>query len=329
MPAPVTPLAKSGKTESKSDLPATRRTSSAPGTLPAAFPPANTSSADFDLPIGAPVVAAPIAPATPAPISTPAPTPAPVFTAPAADVRVSEAYDEPRRRGMPIGAWIGIAGAIAFGIALAVMIGIKFIFVEEPVVATNTPEVETPVRDPGLDLVEPEQPVVEEPEVQEETEVATNMEQRPRNPNAGTMTQETQPQMRELTAAERAILERAGQETGVTPTLMVQDNLSGEGGANLRSLDEAAIGRVVTANRPSLQRCFTTAIRGLPEAPTVRVNVQLTISPGGRVSNVSASAAQPIGNLLPCVESSVSRWVFPRSNGATTTRFPVLFTGAS
>jgi hypothetical protein len=166
--------------------------------------------------------------------------------------------------------------------------------------------------------------------VQEETEVATNMETRPRNPSNGSMTQQaTEPQMRELTAAERAILERAGQETGVTPTLMVQDNLSGEGGSNLRSLDEAAIGRVVTANRPSLQRCFTTAIRGLPEAPTVRVNVQLTISPGGRVSNVSASAAQPIGNLLPCVESSVSRWVFPRSNGATTTRFPVLFTGAS
>jgi hypothetical protein len=230
---------------------------------------------------------------------------------------------------MPIGAWIGIAGAIAFGIALAVMIGIKFIFVEEPVVATNTPEQETPVRDPGLDLVEPDQPVVEESVVQEEPEVATNMETRPRNPNAGTMQQATEPAMRELTAAERAILERAGQETGVTPTLMVQDNLSGEGGSNLRSLDEAAIGRVVTANRPSLQRCFTTAIRGLPEAPTVRVNVQLTISPGGRVSNVSASAAQPIGNLLPCVESSVSRWVFPRSNGATTTRFPVLFTGAS
>jgi predicted Zn finger-like uncharacterized protein len=329
VPAPVAPFP---KTDSRSDLPAvTRRTSSAPGTLPAASLPATPRpaaadlSADFDLPIGAPVVAA--APAVAGPVAVAAP----ISTPPAADVgRMSDSYEERPRRSLPIGAWIGIAGAIAFGIALAVMVGIKFIFVEPVQVAENDPRADEPVRDPGLDLSEADPPVVDDEVVEPENEADPAVEEsRPRNSNTAMTNQAPQgSNMRELTAAERAILERASQG-GVTPTLMVNDNIASEGGSSLRSLDETAIARVVSGNRPVLQRCFTTAIRGMPEAPTVRVNVELTISPGGRVSNVRASAAQPIGNLLSCVESSVQRWIFPRSNGATTTRFPVLFTGAS
>ena len=81
---------------------------------------------------------------------------------------------------------------------------------------------------------------------------------------------------------------------------------------------------VVVRGRKLLQRCYETALRGVGSEQTVRLDVDIEVSPPGRVTSVRTN-----GDALPgmdlCVMRTVKAWHFPRSDGGAQTRFPVIF----
>jgi len=105
----------------------------------------------------------------------------------------------------------------------------------------------------------------------------------------------------------------------------VQDQ--GESRARTGPVDAAQLTAVVTRNRPALRRCYETAIRGMGDPPTVRVNVTVHVGVSGGVTNVSAvQERQNLGGLSQCIESTVRRWRFPSSGTAGPPfAFPVVF----
>lgn len=111
-----------------------------------------------------------------------------------------------------------------------------------------------------------------------------------------------------------------------------------QGGPNLRAPTEDAratpgqtgqltaqqLSSVVLKGRKNLQRCYETALRGSNSSDTVRLDVEIEVSPSGNVMVVKAN-----GKALPgmdeCITRSVKMWRFPISGEATQTRFPVVF----
>jgi outer membrane biosynthesis protein TonB len=86
--------------------------------------------------------------------------------------------------------------------------------------------------------------------------------------------------------------------------------------------------RVVTAqsNQLALRRCYEVAIRGMPEAPAVRLDVEVVVGASGTVTRASA-AGNDVGQLKNCVETTVRRWRFPPSSNGGRAQFPVVFSG--
>lgn len=81
---------------------------------------------------------------------------------------------------------------------------------------------------------------------------------------------------------------------------------------------------MVSKNRPELQRCYEVAVRGMADAPTVRMDVDVTVGVSGTVTRVRARGSG-VGDLRECIERSVRRWRFPSSGSETQTSFPVVF----
>ncbi len=286
--------------------------------------------------------------AAPAPAPTPAPTPAPVEAVPA------EA-PERRRRAIPIGAWIAIAGAMAFGVALAVMVGTHFL-TQPPAVATApaptpppadptpdptpaTPELEVPaeVEEPGGE--EGETPADPDPEAEGSAQTGAGGSRRAGGGgrsttttvgSAGAGTGTTRPSGGEsLTAAQREALARAGADTSAPAQISGARNPLLEGGGSRAAAAELTadqIRTVVNRNRSSVQQCYETEARRAGTAPTVRINAAVTIGASGTVTRVSSQGGS-FGTLGNCIERAVRRWVFPRSSGPTSTSIPFVFSG--
>jgi hypothetical protein len=89
-------------------------------------------------------------------------------------------------------------------------------------------------------------------------------------------------------------------------------------------LDGDAVRATVTTNKPRLQRCYERAIRGQQSAPSVRLDVSVTVAASGRVKSVSAAGDGP-GGLAECIEASVRRWRFPESSEGGPAKFPIVF----
>ncbi|MBX3251678.1 MAG: AgmX/PglI C-terminal domain-containing protein, partial [Myxococcales bacterium] len=275
--------------------------------------PDDSDDDPFALPIAAPAASAPAAPAT-------------TFSAP-----------PPARRGLPVGAWIAIVGAGAFGMTLAIAVAGKMLSEPEPV-AEALPIDETPILpseavvdvDPSLvdEAVEPSD-VVEEPThegTDEPTATAMGVASAMRPTTTAPPTTTTA--MSTLSAEEQARLALLTMGTASSsPTMIAVSGSGGSSGAT-NNLDDADVRRVVTAqsNQLALRRCYETAIRGMPEAPAVRLDVEITVGTSGTVTRVSATG-QSVGNLTPCVEQTVRRWRFPASANGGSARFPVVFSG--
>jgi len=258
----------------------------------------------------------------------------PAATAPAAPDAFTAApvsFERVRaRRGLPVGAWIAIAGAGAFGMMLAAMVGTKLlreddaseVAVAEPTGSGETAQPELIVPDEVEESVE-EQPTEEGSEEEGSsgtTRPRTGTTKRPAGSTGG-----TQP-TKQLTAEQRRLLERFSGETGAAPgNIAVQDQ--GESRARAGQVDAAQLTAVVTRNRPALRRCYETAIRGMGDPPTVRVNVTVHVGVSGGVTGVSAvQERQNVGGLSQCIESTVRRWRFPSSGtAAPPIAFPVVF----
>ena len=291
--------------------------------------PAEEVSRESQRPLGAP------APATvhgdPF-FGTPAPADPFAASAPAPIADQSVQAMRPARRGLPVGAWIAIAGAGAFGMMLAAMVGTKLLSDDDtPAVAAVTPQTgEQEQATP--ELVVPDELEEEPTEAAAEEEETSEREgtARPRSTGGARSTGTTGgTKTKQLTAEERALLERFGQEGGAAPSkIRVEDDQAGQ--ARRGQVDAAALNAVVSRNRPQLRRCYEIAIRGMGDPPTVRVNVRVTISGAGRVSNVAATAnGATLSGLGNCVESAVRQWRFPGAGETVVTEFPVVFAPGS
>ncbi len=246
-------------------------------------------------------------------------------------LHLDSALAPPPRRGLPVGAWIGIAGAGAFGITLAVIIGLRFVFPPEPVAvapaAPSVPEpdmVIEPMPEEILDEVLVEEPVEEEAAPGEEDAAPSRPE------SSGAQARRPTPRMSDshLSEEEQRRLQQAGLGGG-GPNLtgLSMGFNTGSTGSRGGELSEAQIASVVSRNRPQLRRCYETAVRGNPEPPSIRVNISVQIAATGRVSSVRAQSSGSLPGLNECVQGTVRRWVFPRSGGATPLTFPVVFSG--
>ncbi|MEM7608292.1 MAG: GYF domain-containing protein [Myxococcota bacterium] len=313
--------------------------SSSPFAEPAPEPkqPAAPPPSDDDLAFGAPIeAAAPAAATTPA--AAPAAAPAP---APPATFATEPSYMPPKRRQLSVPAIGLIFGCVAFGVALAVVVGQRMLADDpQPVAAADTSETAEPaqpaeaVPDIPPEVEEPEQPVAEtegEPEeAGEETpeDTSEGTSARRTTPRNGTrMTSAMAGSMTDLTDEQRALLERFGDSSG-GPTIMRQ-GLSGSGSAMTgMALDSAALTRVVRApaNQRALQRCYETAIRGNPNPPEARVDVNLRILGSGRVQSATVRGDN-VGSLRQCLTGVVRRWRFPATGAETQTSFPLVFGG--
>jgi hypothetical protein len=257
----------------------------------------------------------------------------PALGAPPASPPVDVALTEPprrRKRAIPIGAWIAIAAAGAFGMTLAVFVATSLLTQPEPVADSSTveePEGEPANAEPDLVLDNPDEELTseadgeEETEDEEETTTGTRGAGMRRSTSMGTGSTTA---MRELTAEQQALIDRMG-GAGSAGGNINTDELGSSSMMNTRpQLTENQLRTTVNNNRRSLQRCYELAIRGAGEPPTIRLDVQVTIAESGRVTRVNATG-RDFGGMKACVQSNVRRWRFPASGGTTQTQFPVVF----
>lgn len=344
-----------------------RRTSSSTGIPRQAEPTGERTGRNNVIPIGGRLgaAAAPAPPAPepiPAPVFAPVPGPAPADDGLPADLSLPAALSAPgadlaaaplsassaapaARAGIPVGAWIAIAGAGAFGIALAFMVMARMFSSEPAPVASNqtTPEVEAPTPVADLTLTAPiaeptPEPIAEpgepgetepgetEPAAPSESPTAMRRSGAPRPAGAGTGTGTMRSKTKQMSAEERELLARFGGGTGAAPSKIRGVTGIEESGPRREPLDATQLSRVVSANRPGLQRCYDRAIRGRGEPPSVRMDIQLRVASSGRVTRASASG-NDFGGLKSCLEASVRRWRFPASSAGAETRFPIVFSG--
>ena len=288
------------------------------------------------------VTPAPAAPAAPAAMSVSA---AQTF-APAPVVAREEAA--PRRKGLPVGAWMGIAGAIAFGAVFAFVAAQRMLpptTAAPAAVATVTPPVApTEPEPPPVELDLPVETPVETAPVVGETAPPVAPEAVAGTHHAGSDHPATRPPATGGSptgpttsaadeAARRALLERlGGSDTSGGPATIggpaTRRDLRETETAGTGELTAEQISHVVTRERAGLTRCWETAIRGMRETPTVRMDVDLTIGSSGTVSSTTARGPT-VGTLSDCIERSVRRWRFPASGGTSRTSFPVVFSGTN
>ncbi len=243
---------------------------------------------------------------------------------------------------------IALVGVAVFCAVLAIFVGKKLLSDEpEPVAVADTPAT-IPSTDPveatpELDVPEDSLPT-EEPGGETETEPAGETEnsgetseenpgdeRQPRAPskrprNTGSTSAMDDSSAMELSAEQRAMLERFGSGNTAEPNVAGINVGMGRSSTMAAQLDSAAVRRVVsaTSNRNMLQRCYNGAIRGNPNPPNVRMDVRIRVGASGRVTSASATGDN-VGQLRRCIETSVRRWRFPASSDGGEAAFPVVF----
>ncbi len=307
-----------------------------PGAAPASVPPAPASvppAADPLADMFAPPAPAAM-PAAPGPAAMPAAAAAPAM----APVRPSAAPPARRKRAIPVGAWIAIVAAGAFGITLAVFVGTNLMrgpadpapVAVAPAAAAVGEGAESAAPEIDIDD-EPTDEVVDAPEGEVDDAVGDGPGPRT-TPRRGNGEAHRTPQtagmsttsMRPLSAEQQALLDRMGGSGSAGSNIVTTMSTEGSMAASGRQLTGDQLRSTVSSNTRSLRRCYELAIRGAGDPPTIRLDVQVTIAATGRVTRVSASG-RDFGGMKACLESNVRRWRFPRGGATTQTQFPVVF----
>ncbi len=248
----------------------------------------------------------------------------------------------PRKQSMPVGAWIAIVGAAAFGITLGVMVGLKWIWgsdgsgsriANQEGGGRARPEFDTELADPmeayGAAGSQTEQEGEKEPSherrhvrshaqgaaAKTETQAASSSEKQPAAPNDG------------MTAEQRAMFDRMGGGFGSHGNLRFNNGMGGRQTPTGEGLNAQQLSQVVNRNKPGLQRCYETSIRGMGAPPSVRLDIDITVGMSGIVTQVNARG-NDVAGLKTCIQRSVKRWRFPSSGNLTQTSFPIVFQGA-
>jgi hypothetical protein len=129
---------------------------------------------------------------------------------------------------------------------------------------------------------------------------------------------------KELTAAQKEMLARMGANTGTDLSKLGTGAGEKQAVRPGGSLTPAEMLQVVTRGKPNLTRCYETALRGSGSTDTVRLDVEVSVSPSGNVTSVKTSG-QGLPGMNNCIERTVKMWRFPASGEAAATRFPLLF----
>lgn len=128
-----------------------------------------------------------------------------------------------------------------------------------------------------------------------------------------------------LTAEQRALLERMGGGLDQGPSLRAPTETSRSSSSQSQGqLTAEQLSSVVLSGRKNLQRCYETALRGASSQETVRLDVEVQISPSGSVTSVRANG-KGLPGMEDCITRTVKLWRFPKSGEVTETRFPVVF----
>lgn len=282
-------------------------------------------------------------------LGLPSEIPAPPSVAPLASASVpSHAPSSPKRessrRALPIGAWIGIAGAIAFGVTMAVMLAPRLLGPAEAVAPTaattaiaspagpREATVETDVPEP---VVPPTAAPAEEPVAAAETTPTADVEARaPTKRSAPSTTVSASTPAAGAAASTKQVdpafarFANDGHSTLAPIAQRSQASDSRRGTGSGEGLNADQIRTVVAREQRGLQACWEVAIRGLRTVPTTRMDVDVTIGQSGSVTQATARGVG-VGNLSECLERNVRRWRFPASGDTSRTSFPVVFQGTS
>jgi hypothetical protein len=135
-----------------------------------------------------------------------------------------------------------------------------------------------------------------------------------------------QPPKKELSAEQKAMLARMGGGDGTAVADLRPQNGTATGSAkpSAGSLTADQLSKVVLRGREQLQRCYETALRGTGSSETVRMDVEITVSPAGNVTSAKMGG-QGLQGMSQCIERTVRMWRFPNAGDASTFKFPVVF----
>ncbi len=248
----------------------------------------------------------------------------------------------PRVAGMPPFAWMAVVGAGAFGVTLAVVLGVRMS--REPAPAAPTPAsvatapvaeqpaAEQPVAEqPAAGQPAAEQPVAEQPAAGQpdpSSKAVQRIAKRAGSPRGARSAKGKGG--KQLSAEEAARLARFAGGAGRGRALPARGGtLSGgsrrAGGG--KPLEPQQLARVVGKNKSQLGACYNRAIRGMGDPPTVRVDVRIKVGASGAVTHVGVNSSNALPGMERCIRNTVRRWRFPASGAGGEVKFPLVFQG--
>ena len=131
---------------------------------------------------------------------------------------------------------------------------------------------------------------------------------------------------KELTAEQKAMLERMGGSTSANLDSLARNTEKPQtgGGRTAGSLSAEQLRGVVQRGQKNLQRCYESAMRGAGADNTIRLDVNITISPNGNVTSTNVKG-QGLPGMNECISRTVKMWRFPNAGEPSELSFPVLF----
>ena len=137
--------------------------------------------------------------------------------------------------------------------------------------------------------------------------------------NAGDQTEETEPQLVKLSAADRA-LEWRGDDTTKTASQIDMSN-----NAESRALDDGEIQNTISSQSGPTQSCVMQAATNTDLRGTI--TVRMIVDPSGHPSRVKVQAPHYMfeHGLLPCVQGAVRKMKFPSVSQSTLVTMPINF----
>jgi hypothetical protein len=303
--------------------------------LPAARPSVPAPSARADMaPIGArQVVAMEDYAAIPEPDSMlpmAAATPAAPVPAAAAPIEPGVASAPGRQLGWP--QLFMIISAVAFLVAFGAYLGVRWL---SPSTTPSAPIAAAPAQPTAA----PAQPAQPEPSAPSNNVIELDMQaidgtsnSAPRkssgaNTNADNgAAADKKTATKALTSEQKEMLARMGGGLNQGPSNLRPTGENNQHGPSQGTgqLTAEQLSGVVLNGRKNLQRCYETALRGANSTETVRLDVDIQVSPAGNVTSAHTSG-KGLPGMDDCIVRTVRMWRFPMSADVTQTRFPVVF----
>jgi hypothetical protein len=239
----------------------------------------------------------------------------------------------PRSSGMPSwGVMFAAACGFAFLMSALTILGARWLSKSEPTAAAPAAPI-APAASPSGEALEPEpeeppnEMVIELDEIAMDEGPGTKRTTTAKPSTSATTKPKASGSQRTLTDAERAMLARMGGDTQADLGALGGGSSTAErrSGAQSGGLTSDQLKTVVQKNRKNLQRCYETALRGSGSDETVRLDVEVTISPSGNVTSVRGSGSGALPGMKECIERTVKMWRFPNAGESSALKFPVLF----